>query len=1665
VRNYTSSAHLYPSFNRRLLQTWAIAISLLAGVFSSQAAVYNWNQSSPAAYNTTSDWTPNGIPGAGDTAAVGNSAAASGAVLFNNSTFAYALTVLQLGQAAGSSGSFTMGAGTLSITNNGGTGLAIGNANVATGFFTQNGGTLTIQRNAGTETYYRDVFQIGSAAGGTGTFTLNNGTVNCLGGIELGSGGIGTLTVNGGTLIDNGWFGLGRGGNGTGSGTFNLTGGTVYLLRNPNTDNGANGISFCQQGTNGTFNISGGTLYCELIRMHQGPGSAYTDWENFNVSGGDIYLGDGGVYDSGGAGNHHTSITLSGGTFHSVNLGSNSGGTQGTNSILPGGTSWVWASTLPVTLATSPGPGIVTFAPEVGNIMILNAPFSGAGGLTVDGPGWVAMSAVNTYSGNTTINQGTMYLYGAGAIPNSSTLIIAGGAMLDTSGLFTNMTLTASQRLTNSSSPAALGGGINTGPGTIALRYAPGTPSFTVTGGILSLATNTTFLLNNTGATFTPGTYKLITATTGGLVSGAGLPPVMVEGGGVVAGQYASLSVSDGELYLVVTNSRPPTIANDVTQSVAQGSTFQIAITNLAGLAGWSDPDGDAVSFSSVAQVSASGTNVTSDGTFIYYNGIVASDDYFTYTITDGKLTAMGTVYIKAIPAPNITAVVPNETDHVLSLSGNWRFYFERLPSYYSGSVPNISIVDSSQPFQRLDYMEGAGWTNIAVPGNWEMAGFSPATYYGPDNTSGLYRHWFQVPASWQGRKVYLSLDGVQTSAQVWVNGQPAAVNEASWGLSNYHDSGWTAFQVDLTPWLNFGTTNLLAIRVVKQSPSVDLDSGDYFTLGGIFRAVTLYSVPQTNFADVQVNTHLLPNNQAEVDISADVTGGDDTTPVAMTLNGVTTVTNAANGKASFTQIINQPRLWSAEFPNLYDLTLTLKDSAGQITETITNRIGIRELTITNGVLLLNGVPVKLAGVCNHDSAATNGNAMGPDEWRRDILLMKAANINAIRTTHYNFGAGFFDLCDQLGMYVLDELPYCWVGSVNNSAMGAAFEQRAREVIRRDRNHPSVVVWAIGNENSAGVNLQTTADLVKSLDPSRPRLVSQFAAANYNVELSDRHYPSPATMTSDGAAASSTGHPYIYTEQPNTWDIRLAADASMWERWGIAQQRVWNVCLQYDTIAGTFPFEWTDRALIDPNPDSSYAQYQSTGVQLLKFFPAAGVHLLKMKGMTDCLRNPRPSVYEAQMIYSPIQVGNSLAISAGQVSFPVTNYYSFTDLSYLTMAWKLERQGVVIASNNATASLAPRSHGAVQLALPADALAYADTLQVDFIHPDGRNIVAHRFGVTPSTPGSQISASLPSGLPIPTLNLITRKTVAESGYWQKVLRYPASLANVVLTPANATTLAQLQSLSATVVGGTNGTQVLGTIQAQYTNNIFSYNLQWSGNTWTVQEVGWTFQMPSSFDHFSWAREGRWTFYPETSIARNIGTATPDSTNADYSAMFLPNAFDFNSTKYDCNWASLTTAGGDGLIVAFSPVQRFHCRADAASGGGGYALYVNQQVSLPDDFTQPVVPDLIMSLTAGNTLQGSFSVGSPAAILTSSNAIAGITAITPVFANSVGGGNANEFGLTFNGLTNANYSLWVSTNLINWAWDGPASEISPGQFQFFDQASTNAPNRFYRISSP
>jgi beta-galactosidase len=924
----------------------------------------------------------------------------------------------------------------------------------------------------------------------------------------------------------------------------------------------------------------------------------------------------------------------------------------------------------------------------------------------------------------------------------------------------------------------------------------------------------------------------------------------------------------------------------------------------------------------------------------------------------------------------------PQGDRYSISLNGEWRFKLEsagddvrlgsegdndaraaadRAKAQATTSSATASNAKATEPFQNLDYKEDKSWVDLKVPGNWEMAGLSPTTYNQPDNASGYYRLWFQVPKSWEGRLVRLNFDGVQNGAELWLNGQPVAVDEPSWGRTNYHEGGWTAFQADLTPAVKFGKMNLLALRVTKKTRSVDLDTGDYFFLGGIHRPVTLFSVPGSHLSDVTVETRLMDGHRAEVKVLADVTG-DAGASVTMRLGGVPgeTTGRIEGGRVVLTRVVDQPKLWSAEFPNLYNLTLDLNDSRQKTLETVARRIGIRQITITNSVLLVNGVPVKLAGVCRHDVSARDGTAVGPDVWRRDITLMKSANVNAIRTSHYPYGKGFYDLCDELGMYVMDELPYCWCPT-DDPETRPAFEQRARETILRDKNHPSVIVWAVGNENKEGRNLQVIADLVRQMDSTRPRLVSWFSGNKYQTELSDSHYTTPAAIAKAGEQARQEGRPHIYLENPNTGDARLAADAGYYERWGMVIQRVWDTCLQYETIPGTFIFEWQDRAVADKSPIKPYV-----------FFPETGIQLLKMKGIVDAFRNPRPSLYELQNVYSPIHIsGKATATTAsGKVSFAVENRYSFTDLSALKTAWTLERHNERLASGIDRVTLSPLSSGIAELPLPAGALAKADALRVEFIHPNGNTVVAHRFILKETPIVSRLGSTLPADLPIPQFNLVTRVTQRSEKYWREVLRFPARLTNVVVEPANATRLADMRRITADVVSTNN--QVAGRLRASFDKGEFAYQLDWTGPEADVQELGWAFHMPKNFDHFSWERTGRWTVYPGSNINRNSGTATPDSMHAAYTRMDRPGAFDFNSTKYDCNRASLTTARGAGLGLDFDATQRFHCRGGVAPEG--CTLFVNQQVSPADDFITAVVKDYYMKLKAGDTLRGRFHVG-------------------------------------------------------------------------------------------
>lgn len=919
-------------------------------------------------------------------------------------------------------------------------------------------------------------------------------------------------------------------------------------------------------------------------------------------------------------------------------------------------------------------------------------------------------------------------------------------------------------------------------------------------------------------------------------------------------------------------------------------------------------------------------------------------------------------------------AVIPADSKYVRSLDGTWRFKLEQPGA--DGSQPRklgqrdpITTPATFEPFYMLDYTEDRKWNDLPVPSNWEMVGFSPATYCEPDNASGFYRKWFEVPASWKGRRVLVNFDGVQNGAEIWLNGRPVNVSEPSWGRMNYHESGWTAWQADLTPAVRFGEKNLLALRVTKNTVSCDLDTGDYFFLGGIHRAVTLFSVPEMHVEDLTVTTPLLPGGQAEVRAQVKVSGGQPA--VVMQLEGFQPVQAKVNGDriAQLIQAVDDPRLWSAEHPNLYRLTVEMKDAQGQTTESISRKVGIRQITIEDGIFKVNGQPVKLAGICRHDIYPTKGSAVDEEVWKKDLTLMKESNINAVRTSHYPYGSRFYDLCDEMGFYVVDELPYC-ACPTDTKELTPAFLQRARETIARDKNHPCVVIWAIGNENRPGINQKIVADKVKELDPTRPRLNSWLDAKENGVEFNDRHYTSYGDMEKQAIASAKNNLPMIYLENPNVWDVRNGADYGCLDAWGRVLGRCWDVTWKHDNIPGIFPFEWQDRAVCDKFPQKPY-----------EYDPATGVQYVKTKGLVDGWRTPRPDLYQVKMVYSPIVIAREADLTSkpGYAVLSATNRYSFTNLSEIDAEWVLLRNGAAVKKGAAHFDLAPMATGKIELPIPAGVS--ADVLRIAFDHPGGWNVVTYQFDLVkreaPKLP--TMSATLPVGLKFPKLNVVVCSIENDQYKWRRPVRVHGMLVNVMAEPAivgdlSDQPIAAIRSVDADIALDNAPGKIVGKLHAQLADGKFSYRIVWSGENADIQELGWAFEMPGAFDHFSWKREAPWSYYPSTYIGRSEGTALPDSAKVNNTKLARPDAFDFNSTKYDCDWASLTDARGHGLRVEFTADQRHHCKGGFGQDGA-YRLIVNRQVSPPRDYSSGQVPEMYMLLKADNSVQGSFYVGS------------------------------------------------------------------------------------------
>ena len=455
------------------------------------------------------------------------------------------------------------------------------------------------------------------------------------------------------------------------------------------------------------------------------------------------------------------------------------------------------------------------------------------------------------------------------------------------------------------------------------------------------------------------------------------------------------------------------------------------------------------------------------------------------------------------------------QTSPITSLNGTWDFAF----------AADAPAAGGLARFYENGF-QGGGFQPTPVPSNWSLLGFEEPIYARPRQAGeGFYVRRFQAPENLTGKRVLLHFGGVWASAEVWLNGTPLG----------RHDSGFTEFAYDVTRALKPGAENRLAVRVRQITKDVAFDTNDDWSLGGIYRDVWLETMPaaayidrvetsttfDAQFRDADLNVRVLVSGtqQAPYELRAILTGPDGKETQRTTL-----AVPAHRGTARDTLLAFHayaPLRWTAETPNLYRLTVELTQG-GSVTHARTSAVGFRQVSTAGGVFRINGQAVKLRGVCRHDENPDVGRATRREHWLEDLRLMKAANINMVRTSHYPPAEGFIDLADEMGMYVMDEVPMGFGGEFGDdpSFMESGL-RRAQETIQRDRNHPSVIVWSIGNEDPFTAMHLAAIRLVKGSDPTRPVLMP-WRADDFlppEIDILAPHYRTPSNL--DQLAARS----------------------------------------------------------------------------------------------------------------------------------------------------------------------------------------------------------------------------------------------------------------------------------------------------------------------------------------------------------------------------------------------------------------------------------------------------------------------------------------------------------------------------------------------------------------
>lgn len=639
-----------------------------------------------------------------------------------------------------------------------------------------------------------------------------------------------------------------------------------------------------------------------------------------------------------------------------------------------------------------------------------------------------------------------------------------------------------------------------------------------------------------------------------------------------------------------------------------------------------------------------------------------------------------------------------------ISLNGNWRFSF--------AENPEKRIKD----FYETNY-NCSDWPMIKVPGHWQLQGYDYPQYtnknypwFGKEdikppfaptkyNPVGSYITSFVIPRAWNNRPVFISFQGVESAFYVWVNGEFLGYSEDSFSPSEF----------DITPYLIEGE-NKLAVEVYRWCDASWLEDQDFWRLSGIFRDVYLYSTPEAHINDFSVVTDLDDKYEnARLSLKAKVTNyyGKAIGKISLEANlydnnKCSVLDKAINIAAELDSeniceieaaaFVENPLKWSAEKPNLYTLILSLKDENNNIIETESCKVGFRSFELKDGLMKLNGERIIFRGVNRHEFNCRTGRSISYEDMLYDIKLMKKFNINAVRTSHYPNNTKWYDLCDEYGLYVIDETNLethgMWeLGYFNEEEIlpgshkeweGAVID-RCNSMFERDKNHPSIIIWSLGNEAYGGENFIKMHDILKAKDPTRLihyEGLFHHRATEAASDMETQMYTKPSEV--EAYALNNPKKPFILCEYSHAMGNSCG---------NLFKYR--DLFRKYPILQGGFVWDFIDQAILTTSSEGiPYLAYGGDFNETPNDSNFCG------NGLLFADRSLTPKIYEVKKCYESIRIE---AVNLIEGNFNVTNEFLFTNLNEYKLIWNITKNGTIVDENEIEIDVKPNSSKKLKL--------------------------------------------------------------------------------------------------------------------------------------------------------------------------------------------------------------------------------------------------------------------------------------------------------------------------------------------------------------------------------